>query len=80
MKEIRRQKVKGKIVFVLVAALLILAVGIQVGVSKEEDVSGLDSARIMRKLSEILANQAEILKQFDEVKQELAVIKIRATR
>ena len=71
---------KGKIVFVLVAALLILAVGIQVGVSKEEDVSGLDSARIMRKLSEILANQAEILKQFDEVKQELAVIKIRATR
>ena len=71
---------KGKIVFVLIAALLILALGTQVGVSKEEDAAGLDTAKIMRKLNEILANQAEILKQFGEVKQELAVIKIRATR
>ncbi len=71
---------KGKIVFVLVAALLIFALGIQPGVSKEEDAAVSDAAKIMRKLNEILANQAEILKQFSEVKQELAVIKIRATR
>ena len=71
---------KGKIVFVLIAVLLILALGTQVGVSKEEDAAVSDSARIMRKLNEILANQAEIFKQFSEVKQELAVIKIRATR
>jgi hypothetical protein len=72
--------VKGKIVFVLVATLLIFALGIQPGVSKEEDAAVPDSAKIVRRLNEILANQAEILKQFSEVKQELAVIKIRATR
>lgn len=71
---------KGKIVFVLVAALLILALGTELGLSKEKETAVSDSAKIMRKLNEVLANQAEILKQFDEVKQELAVIKIRATR
>jgi len=72
--------VKGKIVFVLVAVLLIFALGTELGLSKEKETAASDSAKIMRKLSEVLANQAEILKQFDEVKQELAVIKIRATR
>ncbi len=69
-----------KVFSVLVAALLILALGIQLGLCKQEEKAVSDAAKIMRKLNEILANQAEILKQFSEVKQELAVIKIRATR
>ena len=71
---------KIKAVPILIAALLIFALGIQPGVSKEEDAAVSDAAKIMRKLNEVLANQAEILKQFSEVKQELAIIKIRATR
>jgi len=72
--------VKGKIVFVLIAAVLIFTLGTQLSLSKEKETAMSDTAKIMRKLNEILANQAEILKQFSEVKQELAVIKIRATR
>ena len=71
---------KGKIVFVLIAAVLIFTLGTQLGLSKEKETAVSDTAKIMHKLNEILANQAEILKQFSEVKQELAVIKIRATR
>ncbi|MBL7092053.1 MAG: hypothetical protein ISS24_01465 [Candidatus Omnitrophica bacterium] len=71
---------KGKIVFVLIAAVLIFTLGTQLGLSKEKETAVSDSAGIMRRLDEVLANQAEILKQFGEVKQELAVIKIRATR
>ena len=69
-----------KVFSVLVAALLILALGIQLGLCKQEEKAVSDAAKIMRKLNEILTNHAEILKQFGEVKQELAVIKIRATR
>ena len=68
----------GRIVIVLVATVLIFALGIQMGLGKEE--SALDKSEIMRKLDKILVNQAEILKEFAEVKQELAIIKIRASR
>ena len=68
----------GKILTVLVATTLIFILGIQVGLSKEE--SALDTSETMRKLDKILLNQTEILKQFEEVRQELVIIKIRASR
>ncbi len=66
---------KGKIALVLIVTALVFILGIQMGLSAEED-----SARIISKLDKVLANQAEIFRQFDEIKQELNVIKIRATR
>ena len=67
-------------VIILVATVLIFALGIQAGLSKEKEKTALDTDRVIRKLDEVLANQAEILKQFEEIKQELQVIKVRATR
>ena len=69
-----------KVFTILVAIVLIFALGIQVGLSKEREKPALDANRVMRKLDEVLANQAEILKQFEEIKQELAIIRIRASR
>ena len=66
---------RAKVFLVLLAAILIFALGIQLSFCAEED-----TAKIISKLDEVLANQAEILKQFDGIKQELAIIKIRATR
>ena len=64
-----------KIFISLIAIVLIFALGIQLGFCAEGD-----TAKVISKLDEVLANQAEILKQFDGIKQELAIIKIRATR
>ena len=69
-----------KIIFVLVALALISALGTQVVFSKEKQAPALDTSKIVRKLDEVLANQAEILKKFEEIKQELAIIKVRASR
>lgn len=72
---------KKKLIFFLVVTVLIFGLGIQLGLSQDREKVKLDTtAEIMSKLKEVLANQAEILNQFEEVKQELAVIKIRATR
>jgi len=71
---------RRKIVFVLVALALISALGTQVVLSKEKQAPALDTSKIVRKLDEVLANQAEILKKFEEIKQELAIIKVRASR
>jgi len=72
--------VKKKVMLILIAALLISALGTQVGLSKEKEAAAIDTAEIMHKLNEILANQAEALEQFAEIKQELAIIKVRASR
>ncbi len=69
-----------KIIFVLVALALISALGTQVVLSKEKQAPALDTSKIVRKLDEALSNQAEILKKFEEIKQELAIIKVRASR
>ncbi len=68
--------------FVLIATVLIFALGIQAGFSKdnEKGKAESDTSEIAQRLDEVLANQAEILKQFDEIKQELAIIKVRASR
>lgn len=71
---------KGKVPIILVAAALILVLGLQIGFCQEKEEARLDAGTIIRKLNEVLANQAEILKQFEEIKQELAIIKVRASR
>lgn len=68
---------RAKAILVLVASILIFALGIQVGLTREKEEE--DIAKIMRKLDGILANQAEIFRQFDEIRQELSIIKIRVT-
>ena len=78
---------KGKIAFLLVATVLIFALGIQMGESREKKEATLDTTKVMRKLDEVLANQAKIFRQFAEIKQEFAeirheltIIKIRASK
>jgi len=41
--------------------------------------SGSESAKIAAKLDQILANQETILKRFDDVMEELRIVKVRAT-
>jgi hypothetical protein len=69
-----------KILVVLAAGLLIFVLGMQMGLSKESPESDIESGKIIRKLDEVLFNQAEILKQFSEIKQDLQIIKIRSSR
>lgn len=64
----------------LVAITLILVLGAQTGFSREKEEATADTDKIMHKLDEVLANQNEILAQFDQIKQELEVIKVRASR
>jgi uncharacterized membrane protein len=71
---------RGKIIFVLVAIVLIFALGMSTGFSQEKEKATLDSTAIIAKLDEVLANQVEILAEFDEIKQELRIIKVRASR
>lgn len=67
---------KLKTVFVLLATVIIIGLGMQVAISQEKKETNLDA----QKLDQILSNQAEILKQFEDIKQELTIIKIRASR
>ncbi len=71
---------RGKIIFVLVAIALVFALGMPTGFSREKEKVTLDSTAIIAKLDEVLANQVEILAEFDEIKQELRIIKVRASR
>ena len=71
---------RGKIIFVLVAIALIFALGMPTGFSREKEKATLDSTAIIAKLDEVLANQVEIFVEFDEIKQELRIIKVRASR
>ena len=45
-----------------------------------ETVSKLAEQRLSAKLDQVLANQQKMLARFDEVLQELAVVKVRATQ
>lgn len=71
---------KKKVILVLVAIALIFALGMPTGFSRDEEKVTLDSTAIIAKLDEVLANQVEILAEFDEIKQELRIIKVRASR
>jgi Tfp pilus assembly protein PilO len=70
----------GKIFVVLITAVLVFTLGAQLGLSKEQEQSSPDAEAIMRKLEQVLSNQEEILKQNEQIKQELAIIKVRASR
>ena len=72
---------KETIFTVLVAAVIIFVIlGIESGFSQGEEKVNLEFTKIVRKLDEVLANQTEMFRQLNEIKQELAVIKIRASR
>jgi hypothetical protein len=47
--------------------------------SKEAATSGTADPRIMGKLDQIIENQQKMLGEFEEVKRQLQIIKIRAT-
>jgi hypothetical protein len=79
-KEIRRPKVKRKAMAALVIIILTIALGSRVGLGKDKEEPQLDPAQILQRLEEVLTNQQEMFKQFEEVKQELEIIRVRASR
>ncbi|MFC1699200.1 hypothetical protein ACFL1I_04490 [Candidatus Omnitrophota bacterium] len=66
------------------AFILLIVLGLVVGLGQrafsQKEQASLDQLKIERQLDQVLANQAEILKQFEEIKQELEIIKVRASR
>ncbi|MFC1631008.1 hypothetical protein ACFL2I_00455 [Candidatus Omnitrophota bacterium] len=66
------------------AFILLLVLGLVLGLGQmafsQKEQASLDQLKIERQLDQVLANQAEILKQFEEIKQELEIIKVRASR
>lgn len=66
---------------VIASLLLALAIflGAQSGICSSHD-NQPDARMLMEKLEIVLENQAEIITQLKEVKEELAVVKIRATK
>ena len=70
---------KKMITTVALLAALIIILGAQSGICSSHDRQP-DAAMLMEKLEVVLENQAEIITQLKEVKEELEVVKIRATR
>lgn len=70
---------KKMITTVALLAALIVVLGAQSGICSSHD-SQPDAAMLMEKLEVVLKNQAEIIAQLKEVKEELEVVKVRATR
>lgn len=71
---------RKKVLIALVATAIVFALGIQSSFSREQEEATVSATKVISKLDEILANQAEILRQFEAIKQELEIIKIRASR
>ncbi|MFH1046435.1 MAG: hypothetical protein V1727_05675 [Candidatus Omnitrophota bacterium] len=69
---------KGVLLLLLVA--LLLSLGIRQVIGQQEDGEGFSSQQVMSKLDAVMASQQEILKKLDEIKQDLAVIQVRATK
>ncbi len=69
-----------KVSIVLLAVVFISVMGTQAVLGKDKEDTAIDTVEIMDKFDAVLANQAELLKQIAEIKQELAIIKIRASR
>jgi predicted anti-sigma-YlaC factor YlaD len=65
---------------ILVAVVLIFALRIEAGFGQEKETIKIDRVVVMQKLDEILSNQDDIFKRLDQIEQELAVIKVRASR
>ena len=63
-----------------IAALgLVLAWGLVANAETKREPK-LDTVAIEKKLNEVLSNQALILQRLDELKAELQIVKVRATR
>ena len=63
--------------FLLIAVLII---GVVIGTERIQAENNLTEEEIAKKLDEVLNNQAEILKQLEEMRKELYIIKIRASQ
>lgn len=69
------------LLIILAAATLVLAAGTQRALSQQnKQDTGEATPQLEAKVDRILAGQEEILSQLDQIKQELEVIKVRATR
>ncbi len=73
---------KHKIAFILIMAVLMVGWAARLGLSQEQQKqdSAVDTSEIVQKLNQIMATQQQILQEFNEIKQELAIIKVRASR
>ncbi len=62
-------------------ASLVMCISLATGVfAQEKTIPKIDTDEIMSKLNEVLDNQEKILEEFEEVKKELAIIRVRASR
>lgn len=64
-------------IFILLAAVITLS--LQHGAAADNKETE-QLKRMEAKLDQILLNQSEIFKRLDKIEQELAVVKVRATR
>lgn len=64
--------------FLGIFLILMLVSGIGSGTARAEG-EGNSTSDIQQKLNNIVATQTEVLKQLDEIKAELQIIKVRAS-
>lgn len=67
------------VVTAAIMALIIVLSG-QAAFSQTKKVSSRESKEIISKLNEILDNQKTFAQELEEIKKELAVIRVRASR
>ena len=69
---------KRMIPFIVAAVMIISVVGLRFSNAQQ---SGPDDVqRILQKLDKILANQSDMKEDLQEVKKELEIVKVRASR
>ena len=64
----------------LVVVALSLSLAGSIGFTAEKKEDAIEISEILEKLDQVLDNQAQILGQFEQIKKELTVVKIRCTR
>jgi len=65
----------------ILIVVLVVCISLATGVfAQEKSESEIDIDQIVNKLNEVLDNQEKILEEFSEIKKELAIIKVRASR
>ena len=72
-----------KVSFLLVFLAMIVSLGIFTlkGFGKDEDLEKTQDKRVLsEKIDEILKNQKDIIERLEDIKSELNIIKIRASR
>lgn len=66
--------------FLLILLAALITLGLNNGTAAGENKDAGRFPQIEAKLDQILLNQAEIFKRLEKIEQELAVVKVRATR